>query len=330
MPKNKLAKFFAILLVASGCAEPPEKVYVDFRRVSSTSDWELPESPAITLPAIKKSAVIPARPESELFLGNNEPRIRAVEEQLRRARIALFERLRDDLQRTKLAEIRRIEREEMAKLDAQSVLRINALFEALWLVFVKHADQQFVPLVKLAQLVGFPDPKSGTESRKGVNKLQPNWAETLVAVRAQIDAIQASYYKEVAKLTADAYGELDGWLLQLKARIIELQAKALDEAIAEAEKLSKLNEEIRLADRVRKSEKLPAIPQRTGTASTPSVGLRLPAPVVNKSPVNETKIEVEVWAAGRGYQLVNSGAGRDATKEFVKWRTQFRAGALTK
>lgn len=326
MPKNKSGiAAFGILLIG-GCSAPPVRVFVDLDRVPKSQDIVLAPVESIRLPALERKASLPARPAAELFFGNNEPRLRTVEQQLREARHALFDRLRADLERAKLAEVRRIERDDLAKLDMKKRERIDALFAALWIVFVQHADRQFPPLVKLTQLVGFPDPGPNAEVKSGIRTLSPKWAATAPELRAQIDSVQASYYREVAKLTNDAYGEMDGWLLALKAKIIELQAKALEDALAEAERLSKLNESILLAERVRKSAKLDAVPSKTIVASAPSVTMSLPKPSLNPNSVDERVTETKIWAAGRGYELVSRGKGRDATEEFLKWRTDFLAG----
>ncbi|MBS1704500.1 MAG: hypothetical protein JST40_01390 [Armatimonadetes bacterium] len=189
--------------------------------------------------------------------------------------------------------------------------------------FQRIADRRFWPMVRLTNLVGFPDP--GGETRFGNDPIPlypPNEPEKYRLAIADADAEWRSAF-----LRAQGQWELkfEGELAQIRLE----RAIKEDEALKDAERIVNLifePAEVKMPQPLQ-AEILPKVEGKAVTAKvTPLRSEMVQPPLRPLSQIREGLSkgeEAKLWASTHGYELSSSKAGaRDATEEFLRWRVQ--------
>jgi exonuclease VII large subunit len=286
-----------------------------------------PQAPPALAPA---SLILPPLPEQVVDVGDNQTRLRQVQEVIARNREQALRQIANRLRESYLQEIRRLERERLAELEPEARAAIEAALARLREIFIAYADERGPLLIRLSLIVGFPDPDPESRVRPTVDTplARLRFAEA-VEFRTQIANLDAQYEASVQRLFTDVADTQAIDVARIRAEIAEMQARADERAREEAFRQVQLEQEqIRsvLAD-----QSAMVVPADPGAAVTiPGSDPPVPPPAVPTPGRAETlarfreavENDLQIWAAVRGYTLTTRGAaGRDATSEFIEWRT---------
>jgi hypothetical protein len=289
----------------------------------------LPDGPQV--PGLgPQAAHIEAKTEERLYVPESRDRVEAAIEQLRENRAKAYRELLDDLRRTYLSQVAAKEREGRSTIFRDYRAQFEAAVASLSADFETYAAQRELPTLRLALLVGVPDPDPLSQrDSEPVGDLIPNRLALARAIRTEIRLLDEQFAATVRR-RLDAVREMrDEQIASLLAELAKMQAGLDAKAEAEA-RLATQGTPLTQALLATLSEKLPEAPAAVVISASPP---RPPAPVtlplLPSSPIgaNEIETEVDVWARVNGYKRVSRPSeGRDATREFQAWRMKLRAG----
>lgn len=320
--------------LAGGCNRPgPTPVYVDLAQIPRTPKLQvslpLPARPQVPLIG-PQAAHIQAKPEERVYVPESRGRVEAAIQQLRENRATAYRELLDDLRRTYLSQVAAKEREGKNAILQDYRVQFEAAVASLSADFEAYAAQRELPTLRLALLVGVPDPDPLSQrDSEIVGDLIPNRAALARAIRTEIRLLDEQFAATVRR-RLDPVRELrDEQITALLAELANLQAQLDARAEAEAQ-LATQGTPLTQAILATLSEKLPEVPAAVVvSASPPRPPARPVLPVVPSRPIgpNEIETEVDVWAKINGYKRVGRPSeGRDATREFQAWRMKLGAG----
>jgi hypothetical protein len=314
----------ALLGAIAGCSREPEAVHIDLSRIAAERSFPAPEAKPLTpprpMPAARRS-VAPVPPQ-ELLLGASEERLQAVLDAIAENRRATEATIRRRLERVYLADVARLRDQRRRALEPAHQALLDDAYLRLREVFERHAESRFRPQVELALRVGWPDPDP--DSR------QPT-APRVAELRRVLKEIDRDYRLERDALLAATLAVIDGELGALQAGMARLEAEALDRAGREAQERARAGEIGALAQApVPAGLRLPALPEvttRVPAQGQPIGPPRIEAPDLAATDRAMLEAELRIFLAHMGYRLASGpDAGRDATQEFIRWRTEFQPG----
>ncbi len=277
-----------------------------------------------------KTAGLPARPATRLVSEagiDGEALAREVDE----AQVTSLARLRARLTEVYGREADRFARAQLRLLGNPYRTATEASYPAYRKAFEAYAARRVVPSARLAYIVGprDPNPKDDPVDPKDLTPLARLLAKRASGARAELKALD----EEFEATTAAFLAEIDAKGDAAKADVLAKIAKARDalnrQAVAEA--LTPIGPRgesaIRLSLARAGFARVPAVAARSLTL--PPVPPPPPAPrVESPKALADARArllgEARIWAAGAGLRL--DPKGRDATSEFIRWKT-LRAGA---
>lgn len=323
----------ALLAALAGCGNPPERVWVDHSRVPPDPDrfgtpTATPKPPA-GLPA--RTGSLPALP-ARTFADESSPRMAQALAEVERNRRDATRQLRNRLIRLAESELRRRREALRGELDADREARLKEIDARIRAEFERVALlrgellTRYTFLVASPRLEPVPPPPTGDSP-----VLRERYTEGLL-LRSEIIALDAAYLESRRALQASGQAELDRLLTDFEVRLARLAEEARQRAADEADELLRRSyENINLRPGTEGDLRLPAV--AGAQVTRPATRSPRPAPKLDFEPLStpaEQRAMLErdarIWAESRGYELVRGRAGRDATKEFLEWRTRHRAG----
>lgn len=335
MRRNSLLAVIAILL--SGCAATqPDRVYVDLDRALAgerTSDMAIPTLPqpkAPSPPTVVKQQGLPATSTTDRTIERLEAARRLISENRGRSIASLSAMLKRIYLAQANDEIAKRDKDVQPEHDtilAAALGRLRTLFET-------YGEQRGPLLARLNILARSSDltDQGEPENADAVTKANVVAANK---VRAQLRALDERYNSEATRLLADAQQEIESELATLGAEAAKTRSAAERKAVSEAE--SKANQtELSLDVQVKQlvPSSLPAVPPRQvivpGSAPMP------PLPADNQKPIFGSleqrrqllDQEIDIWVRTTGRIRTKTGTkgSRDATTEFLQWRSAHKVG----
>lgn len=221
----------------------------------------------------------------------------------------------------------RTKTERESALDKRRLAEIESFYANLRGVFERYDTQLGDSRLKLANLVGYPDPDP--EGKRPV-VARDTWAQKRIdetnRLRLEIARLESDYRREVQKLLGEIGSRYDLELTQLRAAIEQLRADADERAKRNAERLTR--EAFAGVEQLGKGaeQRLPAVPAE-GVALPAEPPTAFAAPALVAPPItDDRRTEVAIWARINGYRLAGKGeSARDATTEFLQWRQKYKA-----
>lgn len=348
-------------LAAFGCSRAPEAVFVDLERIVSQEQQPhaivlpaLPRvQPAIILPRI---ATLP-RTAGIVILdqagGKIDEARRLIEADRRQAIQTLTQRLR--LVQTDKFDAERVK--AIDELERAQVVQLQALYARLMVIFEAYAKERGPKSVRADLLqVRNPDlypsrnspadfakltgkkPISGTPVEVSPSAIPPSFGEQqraeLIQLAAQIKALDRQYEAEanrlldsaIAQITSNERAMLEEIDRQYRASLTQAERTAR-ETIGGRRAPTNLNLSQNRSVVVSAVEgRSVGVPGSTGAAAVVT-GLILD-PIVDAQHIRRSiEQQLEIWLKTRGLVRARSRqSGREATDEFIEWRTSHRLG----
>jgi len=348
-------------LAAFGCSRAPEAVFVDLERIVRQEQQPhamvlpaLPRlQPAIILPRI---ATLP-RTAGIVILdqagGKIDEARRLIEADRRQAIQTLTQRLR--LVQTDKFDAERIK--AIDELEKAQIAQLQALYARLMVIFEAYARERGPKTVRadllqvrnpelypsrntpadFAKLTG-KKPISGTPVEVSPSAIPPSFTEQqraeLIELAAQIKALDRQYEAEanqllastIAQITSNERAILEEIDRQYRASLTQAQRSA-QETIEGRRAPTNLNLSQNRSVVVSAVEgRSVGVPGSTGAAAVVN-GLALD-PIVDAQHIRRSiEQQLEIWLKTRGLVRARTRrAGREATDEFIEWRTSHRLG----
>jgi hypothetical protein len=251
-----------------------------------------------------------------------------IERQQRQARVELERRLRAIY----LDELRQFELDTRRELDSARPTAYDEANRRIRVRFERYADARAPLVADLYNIVGFPDPNPRSEPPKQpLGMVSQQLFDEAVRLRGEIAEVERSYQADKREILAQTEAEISASeataLARLAERAEELELRAGREA-QEQVRISVEDLGLQLADPQRIT--LPKTPDRRvvieaeppfeNPPQVPSRGIPNSAVDVRR----RLERELEIWL--RVNRLRLDPKARDATAEFSRWRTKYRAG----
>lgn len=333
MRRNRLAWLSLVLL--GGCSPPLQAVRVDVDRIVATEP--VPEPPPVIQtpkpPPVRGGQTIvlhglPAGFLSDPSRAKSSDVEAAIVKQQLAARRSLEARLRniyhDQVRQFQLNLEREISGTRPKWFDDANVA-ICARFE-------KYADDRAPLVIRLYDLVGFPDPNPDNKPvSEESDKFKRRRLTEASVVRKRLAAVEAAYQRDKVAILAKADDQLSAQEAAMFVKVRDMTDRLEQQASREATvqvPISAKDLGLQLTDT--KPITLPATKDRVvvipGDAPLPQ------APEVPSSAIpngvadrrNRIEHELQIWLGVRRYRLAPDG--RDETTEFQTWRRKFQAG----
>ncbi|HVL38498.1 MAG TPA: hypothetical protein VM328_03810 [Fimbriimonadaceae bacterium] len=254
-----------------------------------------------------------------------------MQQEMREAQAAIAEA--QELARSEIAarlraayrlEVRALEKELLAEVLGGRGAAYEGVLAQLRTIFEQYADERGPLLIRLTVLVGFPDPDPLSQ-RTSTSKHVTRMYEEARRLRSEIAELDQEFRAEAHELFAGIESITETQLDDIEAVI----ANKLEEADRKAhevasQEVQQHRQAILLAGRMQFR-----LPQQAGaTVVVPGTAGPTAAPRVEPAPaLDEATLlqhDLEIWLDVNGYRL--AAHGRDATKEFVQWRRNYRDG----
>ena len=331
---ERLVLLSLVPCLLSSCAKnaDPASVWIDVARLAPTA---VPARVAPSLrrppaPLASRSASLPARPATKLVaeVGIDGAQLaREVDE----AQASSLARLRKRLAQVYAREGDRFARAQFRLLGDPYRTAIEFYYPDYRKAFEAYAERRLVPAARLAFIVGPKDPNPEdkpveTEALTPLGRLLAVRAsetrKTLRALDREFDGVVMALLENVATMG-------DASKAATLAAVARNREALNRQAMAQAAfPIGPSGEEAITLSLARKGiATVPAVPARK--VVLPAIPAPAPAPrVESPQALADARArllgEARIWAAGQGLRL--DPKGRDATSEFLRWKT-LRAGA---
>lgn len=321
--------FAWLILLLAGCAAPKaEKVWVDVSAAPKPPEQKALKATAVPAglsESTTRIAGVPARVVADPA-GNDAI---GLDQNIKFTQERAFRILIGRLRRIYEAETRRFAREREASRMSTENASYRELTEALRQVFEGYADKRSPAVARLALISGFPDrPRSAESLPAGKSLVRTQWEEA-ARLRTSLKVLEADFDLEIQRaLTAlDDLNAANRAALAVEVEEFRTRMDQLADKEAAAQVTTDLEDlDLQLAGRTdlkapavaAKSVRLPAL-------APPPAKARVSSPT--SSAMIDLEQDLRLWIALRGYERspVKAGA-RDATQEFLAWRTTFPDG----
>jgi hypothetical protein len=258
---------------------------------------------------------------------------KAIEESRNRSYQIIVRRLHAAYIREALA----LRDKKLADFDPSRRAVVAGALAKISVAYQAYTDQVGPKYATLAVIAGFPDPDPNSRRKQSTTDGMAA-AATKKAAALRVDiAARNQAFQDFSKATlqtaeAETNAQLKKLLADIAQETANADARASTAARAEV-KLAQAQIGQLLADKP--MLEMPAVPEsRMTTSPGPTRGsqVRLPEganqPLTADSP-ELVKSDLDVWLAVNRYQLGRKDAARNATQEFVAWRSQFERVAST-
>ncbi len=330
---RRYAALLCGILFLAGCAAPgPTPVYVDVSALLPREVFKPPRPLATKVGVVVPSTrAIAATPATNLFLGRNQARLNDALAALEKNRQWAHQRLLGRLKQQAENEVSRQERERLDRINALRARELDAAFAEVRAIFERYAYEIGLDQFRLTSIVTFPDPDPN--SRIEIPPDRPSTAKRLkeaAELRQQIGLLSAEYRKEVKGLLDQPDFKYDKELSALKADMVKLMDQLIQQAEADARRLT-LGETNGLQASVHQwNVKLPAVPGETARIAPVTAVVEEPnVPIATTAQAEREKLaaDLKLWAGEKGYTLTNDRvAGTNMTRSFMRWRAAWKDG----
>ena len=322
----------AFVFAACAKAPPPAAVWIDVDRLApaTTPVRRTPAPPRPPERLDSRTAGLPARPATRLVAEAGIDGAQLARE-VDQAQAESLARLRRRLAQVYAREGDRFARAQMRLLGDPYRTAIEGFYPEYRRAFEAYAEKRLVPSARLAFIVGAKDPNPEDV---------PTPPETLTPL-GRVLAVRASGARKILRRLD---GEFDGVVMEFLEKVAQTGDAATAATLAAIRRNREALNRQALAEAalpmgLRGGQAITLDLARAGIAKAPAVPARsvvlpaIPAPpaaprVESPKALADERArllgEARVWAAVRGLRL--DPKGRDATPEFIRWKTQ-RAGA---
>ncbi len=325
---KRLGILFGLAISQIGCQQVAPLVYVDLARVpiekpKGLKSMELASTPAS--PKTKKTISVESRPE-RIVKADREHSAKAIRDLLEsesaEARKVISERLKQYYQ----TEIDEFFDKEYANLAPAAQEAWKGYRDKVHPIFDEYAKQRGPLVVALTVLTEFPNPEQLVKVDPEADPAIQSRAEKIRDLQRQINLLDRKYELEIAKLDARTRTSIQDSEEAMNAKVEEKRKEINERAEREAKQQVSVRTDV-LNERLVgiKSINLPA---RAGTSQTVELGAAdsgfkgVTSSSRNVVPPVDVHRQLQTWLALNGYDLADSPVGvRDATQDFVKWRT---------
>ena len=328
------AFLFLLPLSLIACAKKadPARVWIDVARLApETAPVRVaPPPPRPPAGAGSRSASLTARPATILVAvaGINGAQLAREVDQAQAASLA---RLRKRLAQVYAREADRFARAQFRLLGDPYRNAINLYYPDYRKAFEAYAERRLVPAARLAFIVGprDPNPQNAPVAKAILTPLGKLLADRASETRETLRALDREFDGVVMALLENVAMAGDAANAKTLAAIARNREELNRQAMAQAAlPIGPSGEEAITLSLARKGiATVPAVPSRE--VVLPAIPAPPPAPrVESPQALADARArllgEVRIWAAGQGLRL--DPKGRDATPEFIRWKT-LRAGA---
>lgn len=332
MRKNSTLAIIAILL--SGCASTQsERVYVDLNRVMASEKVQLLPSPPIPTPSRAASAVTvkQAGLPSSSITDRTRERLETAKRLIAENRGKSIAALSAMLKRIYLAKAEDQIAIQTHDIQPQQDALIAAAFADIRTAFEEYGQKRGPLLVRLNLLA------RNTELKDQIPPADPVAAARVKkanALRGEVRALDAQYNALAAKLLAEADAKIQAAIAALDEQAKQIRTQAESKAVGEAElKANQTQTTLDVQIKQLVPERLAAVPARQvvvpGSTQLPSAPTDTDKPIFGSLDEVRHMIdqEVDIWVGSIGRTRSTSPkGGRDATEEFLQWRSAHKVG----
>jgi len=330
--RSKFGISILVLIGVGGCSPDPELVFIDRSRFAVVDLGAALRSDTLSAAPIPGGTyTVPPLAGKTLYIASVRERFDDAMQEVQRDQEALMAQMFEALRKLYLAELDTLETRERDAILARAGAELDEAYAALRAIFERYADPIGKKWVRLAFLVGFPDPDPN--SRRGPrtdDKEKVAVFEEAKRLRGEIKQLGEDYRKEVSAkiltISSSHERELAALAAQYELRRVERTA----EAQAEAKEIA-----LRAISQLQgfvldPSQVLPAEP---GSA------IQVPAATVRLNRLNPSPAEtafghkerlddqIKIFLDTKRYTLSATPAkARNVTEEFAQWRKQYAVG----
>lgn len=336
MHRRRIAIVVA-LITASGCARPPEAVFVDMARVMAVED-QGPDFVTQANRARTSNLSIPPKlaevggAKEVVIRDKAESTIDSALEKIKEERESAIRVLTRRLGTLRSAEIDQQKQEALDELAERQAAYLKQVYDQLYAVFKAYARDRGPEKFRIEFLqVKKPDL---FVSRTSQTPFAAQLAKELATLRSHVKELDAEYAKQATAILNQAESTINAEQGAIQSKFETLRANALERAAADARRTigeSQTATELHLG--ANRSVRVPAtvshrvtIPGSNGTP-TPEPSKAIPIVTADADRATMVEQQLEIWLKSRGLVRSDTRSGaRDATNEFVLWRKTHQVG----
>lgn len=336
MHRRRIAIVFA-LITASGCARPPEAVFVDMARVMAVENQGLDFSSQTNRARTPNQSLPPKLAEvggakEVLIRDKAESTIDSALAKIKEERESAIRVLTRRLGTLRSAEIDQQKQEAFDELAERQSAYLKQVYDQLYAVFKAYARDRGPEKFRIEFLqVKKPDL---FVSRTSQTPFAAQLAKELASLRSHVKELDAAYAKQATAILNQAESTINAEQGAIQSKFETLRANALERAAADARRTigeSQAATELHLG--ANRSVRVPATATHRVTIPGGN-GDPMPVPTITTSVVaaeadraTMVKQQLEIWLKSRGLVRSDTRSGaRDATDEFVLWRKTHQVG----
>ncbi len=314
-------------LLLGGCAESPERVWVDRAALQAEAGFSVRPAPLPPVPPALPAETFELPYQGETTMADPNP-------ELRGAALRRLEVDRDKALTQLRRRLREVYEEEAARLEAARLSSLRPEQEALLAraqaqireIFFGYAAQRGPLVARWTVLTLLPEyrPNHSPDARRFVREIT---AEAQ-AIEAQLKGLEELYRTEANAILNRVQAQIDRDLTEMRAEIQRLRLEADARADAEAtrqilENRSELSLQFAELSPIELAGTQGAevvVPGVEAPARSPS-GAALRSIAETLAPEKLLDRQLAIWLSTENYELASSKSkGRDATEEFRDWR----------
>ncbi|MCC7230261.1 MAG: hypothetical protein IT203_07685 [Fimbriimonadaceae bacterium] len=336
MHRRRIAIVFA-LVTASGCARPPEAVFVDMARVIAVEDQRPDVSHQANQARIPNQSLPPklaavGGAKEVLIRDKAEATIDSALAKIKEERESAIRVLTRRLGALRSAEIDQQKQEALTELAERQSAYLKDVYDQLYAVFRAYARDRGPAKFRIEFLqVKKPDL---FVSRTSQTPFAAQLAKELTSLRSHVKELDAEYAKQANSILNQAESTINAEQGAIQSKFETLRANALERAAVDARQTigeSQGATELHLG--ANRSVRVPATAAHRVTIPG-SNGSPIPSPSSTSQNVTSeadratiVKQQLEIWLKSRGLVRSDTRSGaRDATDEFVLWRKTHQVG----
>ncbi len=330
--KSKIGITILVLYGVGGCSPDPELVYIDRSRFAVVDMSQTrPQGTLIAERVPGGIFAVPSLTGKTLYVESVQARFEEAMKQVETDQQALMTQMFDALRKLYLGELETLEGRDREKIEERADAELDQAYADVRSIFLKYADPIGKKWVRIAWLVGFPDPDP--KSRRGPrtdDKEKVATFDEAKKLREEIKQLGDEYRKEVAAKILVISASHEAELTQLASEYEIRRGERIAEAQAEAKEIA-LRAIAQLQGFVLDpTQVLPPQPGASVQVPAAAAVFKRLSPVPAEAAFGHQKRlddQIQIFLDTKRYTLSRTTANaRNVTEEFAKWRSQYEPG----